>query len=147
MNLSPPRSPAVPAGGARHLNKVRMMRRLLIVTALLELGAGAALLALPSRTVLLLLGEPLDAPAAVAVGRVGGSALLALAVACWLASYDAQSCAARGVVSAMVLYNLGATLVLGLAGTRLQPVGIGLWPAVALHAAMTVWCVAALLRK
>jgi hypothetical protein len=95
----------------------------------------------------LLLGSPLDEPAAVALGRLAGVALLTLAVACWLAKYDAQSCAARGVVSAMVVYNLGAVLVLGAAGIWSRPVGIALWPAVALHAAMTVWCVASLRCK
>ena len=123
------------------------MKRLLIVTAVIELGVGVALLCLPSATVTLLLGSGLDTPAAVALGRVAGAALFALGVACWLTQYDVQSCAARGLVSAMVLYNLGAVVVLGAAGIRSQPVGIALWPAVVLHAAMTIWCVTRLLRK
>jgi hypothetical protein len=123
------------------------MKSLLLVTAVIELGAGLALLGFPSAAVALLLGSPLDAPAAVTLGRVAGAALFALGVACWLAHYDAQSCAARGLVSAMVLYNLGAAVILGVAGMQLRPVGIALWPAVALHAAMTAWSVAGLLRK
>jgi hypothetical protein len=123
------------------------MKRLLIVTAIIEVGVGLALLCFPSATVALLLGSSLDAPAAVTLGRVAGAALLALGVACWLAKYDEQSCAARGLVSAMVLYNLGAVVILGAAGIRSQPVGIGLWPAVVLHAVMTIWCVTSLLRK
>ena len=123
------------------------MKRLLIVTAVIELGVGVALLCLPSATVTLLLGSGLDTPAAVALGRVGGTALFALGVGCWLAQYDAQSCAARGLVSAMVLYNVGAVAILGAAGIRSQPVGVALWPAVVLHAVMTVWCVTSLLRK
>jgi hypothetical protein len=47
----------------------------------------------------------------------------------------------------MVLYNFGAVVILGLAGIQLRPVGIALWSAVALHAAMTIWCVTCLLRK
>ena len=109
------------------------MKRLLVVTAIIELGVGLALLCFPSATVALLLGSPLDAPAAVTLGRVARAALLALGVACWLAQYEAQSCAARGLVSAMVLYNLGAVVVLGAAGIRSQEVGIGLWPAIVLH--------------
>jgi len=54
-----------------------------------------------------------------------------------LAAFDSQSCSARGVVSAMVLYNVGAVVVLGAAGIQSQPVGIALWPAVILHTAMT----------
>ena len=123
------------------------MKRLLIVTAIIELGVGLALLCFPSATVSFLLGSGLDTPAAVALGRVAGTALFALGVACWLAQYDAQSCAARGLVSAMVLYNLGATIILGVAGIQLRPIGIALWPAVVLHAAMTIWCITRLLRE
>jgi hypothetical protein len=123
------------------------MKRLLIVTAVIELGAGVALLCFPSATVALLLGSSLDIPAAMTLARVAGTALSALGVASWLAQYDAQSCAARGLVSAMVLYNLGAVIVLGAVGIRSQPVGIGLWLAVILHAVMTIWYAASLLRK
>jgi hypothetical protein len=119
------------------------MKRLLIVTAVIEVGAGLALLCWPSAAVKLLLGSPLDAPAALTVARLGGAGLLTLGVACWFAQFDAQSCAARGLVSAMVLYNFGAVVILGVAGIRLRPVGIALWPAVVLHSAMTVWCVRA----
>jgi len=67
-----------------------------------------------------------------------GLGLLAIGVACWFASSDTQSCAARGVVSAMVIYNLGAALVLGAAGIQSPPPGIALWPAVILHAAQQI---------
>jgi hypothetical protein len=123
------------------------MKSLLLVTAVFEAGIGLGLLAAPSVVAQLLLGATLDAPAALTVARVAGAALLALGVACWLAAFDPQSCAARGVVSAMVLYNIGAAVVLGAAGIRSQRVGVGLWPAVLLHTAMTIWCVTTLLRK
>jgi hypothetical protein len=45
----------------------------------------------------------------------------------------------------MALYDFGAAVILGTAGIRSQPVGIAVWPAVMLHVAMTVWCVASLL--
>jgi hypothetical protein len=122
------------------------MRRLLIVTAAMEAGAGMALMVRPSAMATLLVGAPLAAPAAVSVARVGAAGLLALGVACWLARGDAQSRAASGLVAAMLLYNVGAVAVLGAAGIRLQPVGLALWPAVVLHAAMAAWCIACLLR-
>jgi hypothetical protein len=84
------------------------MKRLLIVTMVMEVGAGMALLCCPSATVALLLGSPLDTPATLTLGRVAGAALFALGVACWLASGDAESRAARGLVAAMLLYNLAA---------------------------------------
>jgi len=123
------------------------MRLLLAVTAVIEVGAGLALLFWPSAAVALLLGSGLDTPAAVTLGRLAGAALFALGVACWFARHDVRSCAARGLASAMVLYNLGAVVILGVAGTQLRPVGVALWPVVVLHAAMTVWCVTSLLCK
>ena len=122
------------------------MKTLRTVTAVIELGAGLALLCCPSATVTLLLGAPLEASAASAVARIGGLALVSLAVACWIAREDSDSRAARGLVSAMVLYNLGVVVILGAAGIWSRPVGIGLWPAVALHVAMTAWCFACLRR-
>ena len=123
------------------------MKTLLTVTAGIELGAGLALLCWPSAVVVLLLGSPLDAPAAVTLGRVAGAALLALGVACWLARGDAQGRAARGLVAAMLVYNVGAVVVLGAAGIWSRRVGIALWPAVVLHAAMAAWCIACLGRR
>jgi hypothetical protein len=94
------------------------MKHLHIATAVIELGAGLALLACPSMTVLLLIGSPLDTYAALALGRVAGAALFALAIANWLASFDARSCASRGLVSAMVVYNACTAVILGFAGIR-----------------------------
>ena len=62
----------------------------------------------------------------------------------WFASYEVQNRAARGLAYAMMLYNVGVILILGAAGLQSRPVGIALWPAVILHAAMSVWCVASL---
>jgi hypothetical protein len=108
---------------------------------MIEGGAGVALLCLPSAAAVLLLGKPLEPPAALTVARIGGAALLTLGVACWLARSDTQSLAARGLVSAMVIYNISVALILGDAGIRSRSVGVLLWLAVILHTAMTFWCV------
>ena len=113
---------------------------LLIVTAVIELGAGVALLARPSSSVKRLLGARLDTATERTLGRLAGVALLSLGVACALASRDAQGSAGRAVIGGMLVYNAGALVVLGVAGVRNRPVGPVLWPAVALHAVMTVWC-------
>jgi hypothetical protein len=122
------------------------MKRILIVTALIEAGAGVALISIPSSVATLLLGAPLTTPAALTVARVGAAGLLSLGVACWLARDDAQSGAARALVAAMLLYNVGAVVILGDAGIRSRPVGVALWPVVVLHAAMTGWCALNLFR-
>ena len=91
------------------------MKTLLTVTAIIEAGAGLALLGVPSVTALLLLGTPLDLAAAVSLARVGGAAILALAIVCWLARRDAQSPASRGLVVAMPFYNIAVAAVLAFA--------------------------------
>jgi Kef-type K+ transport system membrane component KefB len=113
---------------------------------MIELGAGLALLCVPSVTAVLLLGEQLVEPVALAVARVAGVALLTLGVACWLASRDTGSRAARGLVAAMVIYNLGATIILATAGILSHLFGVALWPAVAVHLAMAIWCIVSVLN-
>jgi hypothetical protein len=122
------------------------MKTLQTVTAVIELGAGLALLCFPSMAVALLLGSPLDTLTALTVARVGGSGLLSLGVACWLARGDSLSRAARGLVAAVLLYDVAAVAILAFAGIGFGLHGVALWPAVVLHAVMTVWCVACLRR-
>ena len=123
------------------------MNRLLKLTALIEAATGLGLISLPSVVVRLLLGSPLDRSAAVMLGRVAGSALLALGVACWLARDDGQSRAARGLVAAMLLYNVAVVALLVFAGVGLGLRGLAWWPAVILHAVMAVWCIVCLRRS
>jgi hypothetical protein len=120
---------------------------LLTVTAVIEAGAGLALLALPSVTSSLLLGTPLDSPAAVHLARVGGAAIIALAIVCWMSRRDVHSLASQGLVVAILFYNLTVAGVLAFASFGHDLHGILLWPAVAFHIAMAAWCVATLLRN
>jgi hypothetical protein len=114
--------------------------KLLIATAIIEIGVGIPLLVTPSLVAQLLLGTPLSSPAALLVARIAGAALLAIGVSCWL-ERRAPIVPVTGLVSGLLVYNaavfallLYATLADGLSG-------MGIWPACALHAAMAVWCV------
>jgi len=122
-------------------------RTLLVVTAAIEAAIGVALALSPSVPVSLLLGASLDSPGGLVIGRVAGAALLSLGLGCWLARNDEQSRAARGLIGAMLLYNAAAVSVLVYAGIGLGLSGIGLWPAVILHAALAIWCIACLRNK
>jgi len=120
------------------------MKNLLTATAVIEAGAGLALLALPAT---LLFGPSLDSPAGWAVVHVAGAALLAIGVACWLARGDAQSRAARGLVVGLVIYNAGTFAALVYAAMVMGLSSSGIWPAALIHAVMLAWCVASLLRS
>jgi len=123
------------------------MKSLLIVTAAAETATGLALLGLPSLVVSLLLGGSLDTPAALVVARITGAALLSLGVACWLVRNDEKSRGAVGLVKAMMLYNVAAVAILAYAGVGAGMSGVGLWPAVLLHAVLAAWCIARLRSK
>ena len=116
------------------------MKHLLVATAAIESGAGLALLSFPSMSAALLLGSPLTTADSVALGRVAGAALFALGIASWLARNE-QSASAKGVLAAMTVYNIAATIILAVFGIERHPAGIALWSVVLLHAAMSVWCV------
>jgi hypothetical protein len=120
------------------------MRTLLTITAALEAGTGVVLTLAPSAVVLVLLGSPLDSLAGLVIGRVLGAALIALSVACWIARDDAQGRTAAGLVAAILLYNIAVVSLLGYARIGLRLSGVGSWPAVILHSALAVWCVACL---
>jgi hypothetical protein len=119
-------------------------QQLLIVTALVETATGLMLLVSPPLVAAFLLGASLDAPAALVVARIAGAGLLSLGCACWLARNDGPNGAVPGLVAAMLLYNSVAVAVLANAGAGARLVGVLTWPAVALHAALAVWCIACL---
>lgn len=120
------------------------MTKLLVVTALLEAATGIVLIVSPAPPVLLLSGAVLDTTGGLIVARLAGAALLALGVACWLAREDGRSRAARGVVAAMLLYNVAVVAVLVYARLGVKLSAIGLWPAVVLHLVLSVWCITCL---
>jgi len=115
------------------------MKKLLVITAIIEAGTGLGLMAASSTLARVLLGAPLDGPVALTVARVGGAGLLTIGIACWLARNDG-----RAMVVAMLFYNVAAVAVLAHAALGLELSGIGLWPAVALHTALAGWCAVAL---
>jgi hypothetical protein len=123
------------------------MKHLLVVSALLEAATGIGLFLSPSLIVNILLGADLGTAGAVTIARVAGASLVALGLACWRASHDTPSHAARGVVVAMLLYNGATVAVLLHAVIGLGLLTAGTWLAAGLHAAMAVWCVAVLRRQ
>ncbi len=117
------------------------MKLLLIIAAVIEVGAGLALLLIPTVAVSALLGTPLDTATGLVAGRIAGAALIALAIACWQARNGERGNLATGVVEAMSFYNFAAAMVLVYAGIRLDLRSALLWPAIVLHLGLGAWCV------
>lgn len=115
-------------------------RQHLVAAAVLEAGTGLALLVVPSAALGLLLGTAKPAPETLLLGRIGGSALLAIGIACWLAHDDAGSPSQRGLLVGLFVYDVAACVLLAYAGAKLRMDGLLLWPAVVVHAALAIWC-------
>ena len=103
------------------------MKRVLIFAAVGEAGTGITLLIVPSLVGRLLLGEELTG-VAIPIARVAGIALIALGVACWPGT--------PGV--GMLTYSVAVTLYLAYVGFADGLNGILLWPAVVIHAILTL---------
>ena len=106
----------------------------LSLAAAIEAATGLALIIVPQAVADLLLGAPL-APAGTAVGRVAGVALLSLGVVCWTSRQDANKTA---VLAAMLTYNVLVTAYLLYLGIGGELVGVLLWPAILIHAVLTL---------
>jgi len=111
------------------------MKRVLILAAVGEASTGMALLIVPSLVGQLLLGEELTG-IAIPVARVAGIALIALGLACWPGP----------PLVGMLTYSAAVTLYLAYLGIRGEPVGLLLWPAVVVHAVLTILLVRAWLK-
>jgi hypothetical protein len=107
------------------------LKKLLTLAAIGEAATGLALLVVPSLVGRLLFGAEFSG-ASVVIGRVTGIALIALGVACWPGTDTRQ--ASYG----MVTYSVLAMLYLTYIGVRGEWVGLLLWPAVVLHAVLTL---------
>jgi hypothetical protein len=117
------------------------MKNLLTVSAVIEVGVGFALVVIPSAAFRLLLGSSLNSPAALIFARWTAVVLLTVGVGCWLMRRESESIVAKGLVSAMLLYNASVSVVLVYARLGLGLSGNALWPFVLLHAVMTGWCI------
>jgi hypothetical protein len=119
---------------------MRPQEKLFTASALIEAAAGLPLVSFPALVIWLLLGAREPSPEALSVSRIGGAALFAIAVACWIGRVDGGGRSQLGLLWALLLYNVGAFAVLAFSGSMLRMAGVGLWPAVALHAVMAIWC-------
>jgi hypothetical protein len=121
------------------------MRTLFITMGVVETATGLALLVVPSLVAVILLGLPLDGAVGLVVARICGAGLLSLGIACLLGRDEAGAPAA-GLLVAMLVYNATTTGVLAYSRFGMGLMGIMLWPAIVVHAALAIWCVVCLRR-
>jgi len=110
------------------------IRSVLGVAAAVEAVTGLFLLVFPHLVAKLLLGAAV-AGVSIVIGRVAGIALLSLGVGCW---FGRQEATGGWALAAMLLYNVLVTLYLAFVGLGTEFVGVLLWPAVVVHAVLTM---------
>ncbi len=103
------------------------MKKVLIFAAVAEVATGLALLLAPSLVGQLLLGEELTG-VALPIARVAGIALIGLGIACWPGP----------PLLGMLIYSAVVALYLAYLGFVDGLSGILLWPAVVVHAILSV---------
>ncbi len=115
------------------------MKKLLALAAVSEGSTGLILLVYPSIVIRLLFGSEIAGPG-IWASRFAGVALIGLGVACWPDSNPIRA------FFAMSIYSSLATLYLAYVGVN-GGMGILLWPAVAVHAVLSVFLVLAWWRE
>jgi hypothetical protein len=103
------------------------MKWALMLAAVAEAATGMALLLAPSLVGELLLGEPLTG-VSISVAGVAGIALIALGLSCWRNS----------PLGGMLVYGSAVALYLAYLGVVGSLAGVLLWPAVGLHAVLSI---------
>jgi hypothetical protein len=123
-----------------------ILKAFLLITAIGEGLTGVLLLLLPAVPLALLLGLQAAAPETALLARVAGCALIAIGLTSGMARDAAASQALRAILAGILVYDVAVAVVLAYAGIGLRLVGILLWPAVALHLILAVWCLTELRR-
>ena len=103
------------------------MRRVLALAGVGEIATGLALLLVPSLVGRLLMGQELTG-VTLPLARVTGIALVGLGVACWPGT----------PLLGMLTYSSAVALHLAYVGLEGGPSGMLLWPAVAVHVALSL---------
>jgi hypothetical protein len=103
------------------------LKKLLTLAAIGETATGLALLIVPSLVVRLLFDAEILG-IGVVMSRIAGIALIGLGVACWPGP----------PLIGMLTYSVFAMLYLTYVGVRGERVGLLLWPAVMVHAVLTL---------
>jgi len=117
------------------------MKRLFLLTSLIESVTGSILLISPSFLTSVLLGISLDNSAGSLLGRIAGAALLSLGIACWLARKDEKSSSAKGIAVSLLVYNIVVALLLAYAGSSSSHFNLPIWFVALVHLILAIWLI------
>jgi hypothetical protein len=106
------------------------MKKLLAMAAVSEAAAGLVLVVYPPIAVTLLFGAEITG-AGIIMSRLAGISLIALGIACWPDNMPKRALHAMLTYSTLAMFYLAYLGVIGV-------VGILLWPAVAVHAVLSI---------
>lgn len=120
------------------------LARILAFASIVEVATSFALLLWPALVIRLLLGVE-SVGATLAIARLSGIALLTLGWACWPSRCGPQG--PSNATRAMLAYNAAVALYLAGLGVVHAQVGLLLWPAVVLHAAVAALMLRAARRE
>jgi hypothetical protein len=117
-------------------------RSVLGVAAAIETVTGLAIILFPHVLIRLLFDADVSG-AGIVIGRIAGIALISLGLGCWMGRQEEYG---GWALFAMLTYNLLVTIYLGFVGLGTEFVGVLLWPATAIHAALTALLTYALIE-
>ena len=118
-------------------------KTLFTVTALIEVLTGIGLILAPALLVRILLGSEISTETEFTICRVGGSAIIALGITCWLARNDDKSGAAKALTFGMLIYNTMVFATLAYSG-MVSKTTIALVAALIVHLVLGVACLLSL---
>lgn len=97
----------------------------------------------PALLIRILLGAEINDPVVFTISRVGGSAILSLGLACWLARKDQQTAGLKALISGMLLYNIAVFITLALSALTYKTT-VALIAAMIVHFALAIVCLTSL---
>jgi hypothetical protein len=101
-----------------------MIKVFLTYTSIIEALTGIALIAFPTRVVLLLFESPLNGTGGIILTMIAGAAIFSLALGCWLLR---ESAAAPTMVKVLLCYNFVLTAIVLYGACCYKLKGPGLW--------------------
>jgi riboflavin transporter FmnP len=112
------------------------MKKFLILTAILEGLTGLALIAIPNRIVLFLLGNPVNGPVGTITAMLAGAAIASLAAICWILREIETP---QKLVKGMLFYNF---VIMSIASYAIIYHGFtcpGIWLVILSHSFLAAW--------